>query len=492
MTALSKAQPASSKRLPVQMLVAPAVVAAAAVSGLVAAIAGPSGVLICIGAIAAVPVFWLSIENLIGLWLVLALADPTLPRIGGLSFSDTLLVLALVKLTLRRRKLTRPPRQVVIVLSLAWLAEIVLMTFGHSVAPGNSRFLVTLAGLTAVVYVVWSSTNLTVWILWIAIASVVAAVTAIAQYAIYRATGVIIFPKAQNLFFVRTGISNVFKATGLGVDPNFLGMWMVSGVGIGLIGVFRTKRRILFGSLILLCAVGTLVTGSRGTLISVVIGGAIVCLLEASSPRRRVDTRILRFVGLLLIAAVVTPFLAGAISRAIARYPVTAHIRAEQIPLVLHDAVSGNWTGRGYEALLPQAADAGVSKPFLSSENIVHNTIMEALFEAGWLGFLVPLLMIFSGLKMALHMIRRGTFEAAMLGAAFVILAVNLQTLGAYAFRPLWFLWALLLAVGSTVTYSPPSSIPRRRVVKGSGKYTTATASPRRPRYSTHSSAVRR
>ena len=78
---------------------------------------------------------------------------------------------------------------------------------------------------------------------------------------------------------------------------------------------------------------------------------------------------------------------------------------------------------------------------------------MEALFETGWLGFLVALLMILTGLRMALRVIRGATFEAAVLGAAFILLAVNLQSLGAYAFRPFWFLWALLIAVGSTATY---------------------------------------
>ena len=453
MTALSKVQRPTNAQLS-QILALPVAVAA----GLVSAIAGPTAVLLCIGVIVVIPLFWLSVENLIGLWLVLALADPVLPRIGGLSFSDLFLIMALAKLTLQRGKLPRLPRQVVIILSLAWFAEIVLMTLGHSVTPDNSRFLVTLAGLSAVVCIVWSSTNFTIWLIWIAVASAVAACLSIIQYSIYRVSGIVIFPHAQNLFFVRTGISNVFKATGLGIDPNFLGMWMVPGVGIGLIGVLRSKRRLLYGSLIVLCVAGILATASRGALLSVVIGGALVTLLETSSPQRRVNTRILRFVGLLLITAIVAPLLLGVISRAIARYPVTVHTRTEQIPLVLHDAINGNFTGLGYEAQLPQAASFG--KPFLKSENVVHNTLLEALFEAGWIGFLVPLLMILTGLKVALRMIRHATLEAAMLAAAFVLLAINLQTLGAYAFRPFWFLWALLLAVGSTVARRSPAYIP--------------------------------
>ncbi len=432
-----------------QMMTLLIVVIAAVAAGFVAATIGPTGVLAYIGLIAATPILWLSVENLVGLWLVLALADPALPRIGGLSFSDILLILALVKLVLRPGGLPLLPRPVAGILALAWIAEIVLVIFGTAVTPENARFLVTLAGLSAVVYVIWSSPRPNIWITWLAVASATAAFLAIMQYAIYRVTGIVIFPQAQNLFFVRTGISNVFKATGLGIDPNFLGMWMVPGVGIGLIGALRTKHRLRYGGLMLLCAAGILATGSRGALLSIVIGGAIVCLLETSSPRRSVDARILRYIGLLLIAAVVVPLLISVVSQAIARYPVTVHTRTEQIPVVLHDAISGNLTGRGYEAQLPQAISVG--KAFLKSENVVHNTLLEALFEAGWLGFLVPLLMILTGLRMALRVIRHAPSEIAMLGAAFILLSINLQTLGAYAFRPFWFLWALLLATGATV-----------------------------------------
>ncbi|HEV3070490.1 MAG TPA: O-antigen ligase family protein [Solirubrobacteraceae bacterium] len=273
------------------------------------------------------------------------------------------------------------------------------------------------------------------------------------QYVIYRSTGVLLFPKAQNLFFVRTGISNVFKATALGLDPNFLGMWMVPGFALGLVGLLRTKRRLLYGSLSLLCILGIMATGSRGALLSIVIGGATVGLIEASSAHRKVDARILRVTGLLIIAAVVAPFVVTVIAHAIARYPVTVNTRTEQVPIVLHDATSGNWTGKGYQAQLPQAASVG--SPYVRQENVVHNTLLQALFEAGWLGFLVPLFMLLTGLTVALRLLH-GAYdtESAMLGASFIVLAVNLQTLGAYAFRPFWFLWALLIAVGSIVMRS--------------------------------------
>jgi hypothetical protein len=472
-TTVSKTQLGSTRwpsRLePAQALVLSAAMAAAALAGFVAASAGASGVLVYAGALAVVPLFWLRIETLIGLWLVFALADPALPRVGGLSFSDVMLVIAFAKLALRHGKLPRLPWQVATVISLAWLAELILMTFGHSVTGENSRFLVTLAGLTAAVYLVWSSVKPTTWVRWLAIASAVAAAVAVGQYLVYHLTGVVLFPKAQNLFFVRTGISNVFKATGLGIDPNFLGMWMVPGFGIGLIGVLRAKRRALYGSLVVLCALGIIATGSRGALISAAIGTAIVAILEASSPSRQLDARILRVLALLLIAGITAPFVVTVIARAIARYPVTVHTRTEQVPVVLHDAVSGNWTGKGYQAQLPQAAAIGA--PFVRSENVVHNTLLQALFEAGWIGFLVPLLMLITGLRISLRLIRRPcATEAAMLGAAFILLAVNLQTLGAYAFRPLWFLWALLFAVGESATAhtsarvgSPTSSLRTRR-----------------------------
>jgi hypothetical protein len=433
----------------------------AACAGALASFGGTDGELAGAGVVVASCLVWLRIETLVGLWLVIALADPALPELGGLNCSDFVLLIAVAKLAHDRPRLHRLPPRTGPILALAWLSEAVVTVFGHTVTSENPRFLVTLAGLNLAAYIVWASPRPAPWIRWLALSSGVAAILAVAQWTAYRVTGVVIFPTAQNLFFIRTEIADVFKATGLGIDPNFLGMWIVPGVGIAVIGFLRTKRRleyVLFG---VLCALGILATGSRGSLVSAIIGAVIVVFVESASPRRTVSVRRRRIATAALVIALLTPAMAVEIDHAIARYPVTVDTRVNQIPAVLHAAVSGNWAGMGFEAEAAETTGIQtIQSPFLAQENVVHNTLLEALYEAGWLGFLVPLAMLVTGLLAAVRLVRGPSPIAAMIGAGFIVLSVNLQVLGAYAFRPFWFIWALLLAVDAIARAEPSSATP--------------------------------
>ncbi|MGD0196563.1 MAG: O-antigen ligase family protein [Solirubrobacteraceae bacterium] len=440
----------TARRLSTPQLLGGAVALAGA-AGATAALGGKDGFAAGAGLATASCLVWLETETLVGLWLVLALADPAIPTVGGLNCSDFVLLIAMGKFAYSRQRLHRAPRYGGLVLALAFLAEAVVTVFGQSVTAQNPRFIVTLAGLSLAAYLVWSSGKPERFIRWLAIASGAAAGLAGAQYAAYRLGGVVLFPTVQNLFFIDAHISNTFRATGLGLDPNFLGLWIVPGLGIAAIGLLRSKRRLEYGLYAALCAFGVFATASRGSLISAIVGLAIVVYVELASARRLPVVRRRHLASACLVAVLLAPVVFVEVEHAIARYPLTAETRVNQVPVVLKAAVNGNWAGLGFEA---EADEIGgittISSPFIGAENVVHNTLLQALYEDGWIGFLGALLLLVSGLRIALRFLRGASRSKAMLGAAFVVLSVNLQVLGAYAFRPMWFTWALLLAVNAT------------------------------------------
>jgi hypothetical protein len=413
--------------------------------GVATALAGPLPMGIVLGLLAVLLLFTLSVETLVGLWLVGALIDPVIPSIFGFPVSDVFLVLALVQqYLLRSGEFPKLPSVVACVLMLAWLAEVVVSLLEPHVTSQNSRFLATLAALTLVVCLVWTVPRPLVWIKWVLGASLLAAMLAGVQYVVFRATGVIIFPRPQNLFLIRTGLAQVFKASGLGMDPNFLAMWILPGAGIALVCFLRRIHRRLTILAFGVCVFGIIATGSRGALVSLVLGSGIVFAVDATSRRRKSHSRILRSFALGCLLLVLLPAAQPLWSHVVARDPANVQTRTSQIPLVVHDAVHGNWTGKGYEAEVRQVAGEGTA--YLRPENVVHNTLLQALYEVGWLGFSGALLILLSGVVAAFKVIpASGNGSAAMLGAAFVFIAICMQGLGAYGFRPLWLVWALLI-----------------------------------------------
>ena len=411
-----------------------------------------------LGAALVIPL--LSTEALFGVWLAGKLVDPAIPSIGGLGPSDAILLVIVARQVISPRSRRRLPSGFYLVATATVGSETLLTLFGGGGVASEARYVVTLASLFVAAALAMTAIRLEAIRSALFAASGVAALLGAMQYASYKLTGHVPFEQSENLFYIRTGLGSVFRSTGFGTDSNFLAMWILPGIAISAYSSARSMNPRRHYAYVGLCLLGVWSTGSRGGLLAA-IGGVLLSFGVAwfgkqSSPSRRVAM----VLSAIVLAALFTPTAIRLASREAGRYPATIAVRLGQAPAVVSLALRGNWFGRGHGAQLDNPN--GVASPYLRPQNVVHNTALQDLYEAGWAGFLAAVLLLSTGLVASVRCISRGrvrglsgvlvrdTETAAALGCAFITLAIGLQTVGGLFMRPLWFAWAGALAAAAT------------------------------------------
>ena len=434
---------------PVMAIAAIAVGAFAVLGGAGIALFGPKACFLILGLLCAVLLFTLDAKYVL-LILILALPFDFHEIVLNLSLADMILVILALKWSLRMRHQRLDSFDILLIL--------IFMSFGlsivHSVLVRDSSSLSHILTVLASVSLPFLASRVVVDVddlsralLFALVAGFIMAVTAIMQTSLFFLMGIRILPDPSNVYYITQGL-HLFRATGFYPEPNFLALYLLPSVVVGIVLAgspeASSPTRYFGGAQALLGSAAIICTLSRGGMLSL----AIAVVLTGYLSWRR--SRFVLFTA--LVAGAILMFwskLARVVGPLLELKPENLRGRLYLMLLTLQTLRQHWLLGRGAGAKLFVPASAIEAKA--STFSTVHNSYFQVLAEFGLLGSvaygILLLLVLYRGMRVVRNTRKTPNWVLNLACVAgLVALMIGANTVGALAFKQFWLLLGLVIA----------------------------------------------
>ena len=223
-------------------------------------------------------------------------------------------------------------------------------------------------------------------------------------------------PSGGNGRFVFGENGNIARLTSTYVDPNLGGFLMAVGLVLGL-ALLRGRLRVICSGLLVLAIALTL---SRADIGSVALAGVLLVLFSGLSGQIRGRLFMLGVVGGAAMLAV--PAVRTRLTNSFGDNDRGSSARWEAIE-IFPDQMAGHWVlGRGFGS--PELTDATVA----AATNYVANAPLLTVYRGGLVVGIAFTVLMLTAAVVAWRLLRRPSFEAAVVGAGYLgLMLVALQ-----------------------------------------------------------------
>jgi len=279
-------------------------------------------------------------------------------------------------------------------------------------------------------------------------AGLILALSVIIQIPLFFLMGIRIFPSPYNVYYIITQGLPLFRATGFYPDPNFMPLYLLPSVVVGIVLASSPRAsspvRYLGGAQALLGSAAIIGSLSRGGMLSWVIAVLLTGYLSWHRDRFVLFNA--------LVAGAILMFwskLTRVVSLLMNLKTSNISGRFYLMRLTLQ-TLPQHWLlgqGPGLEFFIPASAVGARVSRF----SMVHNSYFQVLAEYGLLGALaygtLLLLVLYRGVRVVKNTRKtlNGDLNLACV-AGLVALMIGANTVGALAFKEFWLLLGLVVA----------------------------------------------